>query len=85
MVNANHKDKEYGDCSDSGCVRTWRQRHGEELYKCQGTECTKEKISLELFWMMDLMLMTPEEQKHLAFAIELVWVGFFTVFNLKGK
>lgn len=25
--------------------------------------------------MMHLMLMTPEEQKHLAFAVQLVWVG----------
>lgn len=26
---------------------------------------------------MNLVLMTPEGQKHVAFAIELVWVGFF--------
>lgn len=41
------KDKEYGDCSDSGHVRACRQRYREELYKHQGTECTEEKISLE--------------------------------------
>lgn len=40
-------DKEYGGCSDSGHVRTCRQRYREELHKCQASECTEEKISFD--------------------------------------